>query len=138
MKSLYKKKYAKQLLNGLRADGKSIAEVCAIWGISHDAYSDWRKKYPEFEEAHKQGDRDKQAWWFALQRKVASGEAHGNASVINFALKNEAGYVDKQEVHTTHDEQIRTIKIEMLPARGEIGRIIDAERSQGKLDEIPS
>lgn len=127
MRSLYKKKYAKQLLNGLRKDGKSIEEVCAIWGVSVDAYRDWRKAHKEFEEAHKQGDRDKRAWWFSLQRKVASGEATGNASVINFALKNEADYVDKTEVHNTHEEQITTLRIELhKPVQQSIGRVIDS------------
>lgn len=125
MKSLYKPKYAKQLLNGLRKDGKSIEEVCSIWGVSTDAYADWRKKYPKFEEAHRQGDRDKRAWWFQLQRKVASGESPGNASVINFALKNENDYVDKTEVHNTHEEAITTLRIEVHKPIADIGRIID-------------
>ena len=137
MKSLYKPKYAKQLRNGLRKDGKSIDEVCAIWGVSTDAYRDWRKAHPAFEEAHKQGDRDKRAWWFALQRKVASGEATGNASVINFALKNEADYVDKTEVHNTHEEQITTLRIEVHKPFQDMGRIINGE-SGHLLDAEPS
>jgi hypothetical protein len=142
--SLYKRKYAKDLLNGIRKDGKSIEEVCAVWGVSDDAYHNWRKIHPEFEEAHKVGDSHKRAWWYQIQRKVASGEQTGNAAVINFALKNEAGYVDKQEVHTTHEEQIRTIKIEMLPSREDLsrrvieGEILEEGRSQNKLDQKPS
>jgi hypothetical protein len=127
-KSLYKKKYARELMKGLRKDGKSIEEVCSLWGISADAYSDWRKKYPEFEEAHKQGDRDKRAWWFALQRNVAAGIHPGNAAVINFALKNENGYVDKTEVHNTHEEQITTLRIEVHKPIQDIGRIIEQEK----------
>jgi len=127
MKSLYKKKYAKQLKNGMRADGKSIEEVCAIWGVSADAYAAWRKVHSEFEEAHRQGDRDKRAWWFQLQRKVASGESPGNAAIINFALKNEADYVDKTEVHNTHEEAITTLRIEVHKPFGQLpnGNIID-------------
>ncbi len=127
MKSKYKKKYAKQLMEGMRLDGKSIEECCSIWGVSVDAYRDWRKAHPEFEEAHRQGDRDKRAWWFQLQRKVASGEAHGNASVINFALKNEADYVDKTEVHNTHEEAITTLRIEVHQP---MGRIIESTPSE--------
>ena len=119
-------------MNGLRKDGKSIEEVCLLWGVSDKAYHAWREAHPEFEEAHRRGEMDKKAWWLQLQRKVASGESAGNAAVINFALKNEAGYVDKQEVHNTHDERISTIKIEMLPPRTERlehGNIIDVENS---------
>lgn len=128
-KSKYRKKFTKELLKGLRKDGKSIEEVCLLWGISDQTYQNWRLKYPEFEEAHLIGEMDKKAWWRQLQRQVASGKSAGNAAVINFALKNEAGYVDKQEVHNTHDEKINIIKIEMLPSRNEL-KYINAEGSE--------
>lgn len=132
--SKYKKKYAKQLIEGLRKDGKSIEECCLLWGVSDKTYQNWRKKYPEFEEAHQIGEMDKKAWWRQLQRKVACGESAGNAAIINFALKNEADYVDRQETHHTHDEQIQTIKIEVLP---KAPRIIEHERTQHLLDSQP-
>ncbi len=129
-KSKYKKKYAKELREGLRKDGKSIDEVCLHWHVSESAYQGWRKAHPEFEEAHKMGEMDKKAWWRGQQRKAA---AAGNAAVINFALKNECDYVDKQEVEHKHNEQITTIRIERLP-----GRVIEHERTPDLLDQQPS
>ncbi len=125
--SKYRPKYAKDLRNGLRKDGKSLEEVCCLWGVTMMAYSAWRKTHPIFEEAHHIGEQDKTSWWRQVQREVASGARPGNAGVINLALKNEAGYTDKQEVHNTHEERISTIKIEMLPSREDaaLGRIIE-------------
>ena len=123
--SKYRPKYAKDLRNGMRKDGKSIAEVCNIWGVTKIAYDGWRKTFPTFEHAHQIGEQDKQAWWFQIQRKVASGEQAGNASIINFALKNENDYVDKSEVHNTHEEQITTLRIEVHKPMANIGNIIE-------------
>ena len=132
----YKKKFAKQLLNGMRSDGKSQEEVSRIWGITRGTYNAWRKAHPEFEHAHEIGEMDKTSWWRQLQRKVGSGESPGNAAVINLALKNEAGYVDKQEVAHTHEEQITTIRIERIESPKP--RIIEHERTQDLLDQQPS
>jgi len=122
--SKFRPKYSKQLRNGLRADGKSIREICSIWGITKRTYENWRKAHPSFEEAHEIGENDKASWWHKTQRSAATGEIQGNATLISQALKNECDYVDKVEVHNTHDEKITTIRIEMLPSR-DLNRIID-------------
>jgi transposase-like protein len=133
----YRKKYTKQLINGLRKDGRSIEEVCQEWGITPKTYGVWRDKYPEFADAHLIGECDKNSWWRQLQRKVSSGESPGNASCINMALKNECGYVDKQEVQHTHDEQITTIRIERIESKP--ARIIEHDsRAENLLDKQPS
>lgn len=126
--SKYRPKYAKDLRNGMRKDGKSIEECCSIWGVTDTAYYSWIKTFPTFAEAHKIGEQDKTSWWRLLQREVASGVRPGNAGVINLALKNEAGYVDKQEVAHTHEEQITTIRIEHIPSKP--ARIIEHERTE--------
>jgi len=134
--SKYRPKFAKDLRNGLRKDGKSIEEVCCLWGVTISAYNGWIKAHPTFAEAHQIGEQDKTSWWRLMQREVASGVRPGNAGVINLALKNEAGYVDKQEVAHTHDEQITTIRIEHIqPPQA---RIIEHERTENLLDEKPS
>lgn len=134
--SKYRPKFARELLNGMRKDGKSIEECCSIWGVTTTAYNNWRKAHEKFEKAHQIGEQDKTAWWRKLQRDVASGETDGNAGVINLALKNEAGYVDKQEVHNSHDEKISTIRIEMLPTKeSRVGRIIEQAPNLIEQDE---
>jgi len=128
--SKYRPKFAKDLRNGLRKDGKSIEEVCSEWGVTTTAYYNWVEAHETFKTAHAIGEQDKTAWWRKLQRSVASGARRGNAGVINLALKNEANYVDKQEVHNSHEEKITTIKIEMLPPREtkQIGNVIEHTR----------
>lgn len=132
----YKTKFAKQLLNGLRKDGKSIVECCVLWGISESTYNNWKKDIPAFAHAAEIGQMDCASWWHQKHRAVSSGEQAGNASCLNFGMKNVEGvkWADKSEVHTTHDEQIRTIRIEMLPSRTQ-PRIIDVEGSKSLPDE---
>ena len=134
--SKYRPKFAKDLRNGLRKDGKSIEEVCCLWGVTTTAYNAWIKTFPTFAEAHQIGEQDKTSWWRLVQREVASGARPGNAGVINLALKNEAGYVDKQEIEHKHDEQITTIRIEHIqPAQT---RVIEHVGTENLLDQKPS
>lgn len=135
--SKYKKAFAKQLLKGLRRDGLSIEEVCQQWDIDPKTYSAWRLAHPEFEEAHRIGDRDMKAWLHKTHRAVSSGQQAGNASCLNFAMKNQAGWVDKTEVHTTHEEQVHVLRIERLPSYTTT-RVIEHEGTNNKLDEQPS
>lgn len=125
--SKYKPKYARELLNGLRQDGKSIEEVCSVWGVSRGTYDAWVKTHEKFKTAHEVGELDKIAWWRKVQRDVASGVMNGNAGVINLALKNEAGYVDKQETVVRAEERLTVIKIEMLPRREDDVKVIEGE-----------
>lgn len=137
--SKYKKKYSKMLLEGLRSDGKSVVECCRLFKVAPKTYYNWIKDIPEFAEAAAMGDLDCAEWWHKVQRTVASGVSAGNAAVINFAMKNVDGikWVDKTEIHNTHEEQIRTIKIEMLPQR-DIARVIEHERVKSLPNEKPS
>lgn len=123
----YKSSFGKQLRDGLRKDGKSIPEVCALWGIAPKTYGDWVNKYPDFAYSAEIGARDAASWWYQLTRAAASGigmdgeplKAKANAGIINFALKNIEGinWADKLDVHKTADEEVKRIVIEMLPGR---------------------
>lgn len=137
--SKYKKKFAKQLLAGLRKDGESIVECCRLWGVSPLTYNAWIIAHKDFAHAAEIGQMDCAAWWHKKHRAVSSGEQAGNASCLNFGMKNvdSVKWADKSETHVTHDEQVRTIRIEMLPARHE-NRIIEHERSESLLDAKPS
>lgn len=136
MKSKFKKKFIKELSNGLRADGMIIEEVCQRWKISTMTYNNWKKEIEGFQEAHDIGDRDYKCWWAKKYRNIATGLEHGNAAMMNLVAKNYLGMVDKQEIEHKHDEQITTIRIERIePAKG---RVIEHERTENMLDQQPS
>lgn len=131
--STYRKKHYNDLVGtkkkqSIRAGGWSIEEVCIYWGITRMTYHNWRKAHTEFEYAHEIGEMHKVAYWRSKQRKVGSGEEPGNAAIINLALKNEVGYVDKQEIEHTHNEQITTIRIERIESPAP--RVIEHERTE--------
>ncbi len=126
--SKYMPRYAKWLRDGLRIDGMSVHEVALHFGITTKTYYHWRETIPLFDEAAAIGDRDSAIWWHKLNRSVASGEVKGNAGIINFAMKNIDGinWTDKKEIHTSSDEEVRVIKIEMLPSQPPM-KFIEAE-----------
>lgn len=136
----YARKYADQLGSGLRSDGRSIEEVCQEWDIVVQTYNEWKKEHPEFTEAHMKGVRDSATYWHKLNRAVASGEQkNANAGLIQFALKNIDGinWADKTEIHNTHEEQITTIRIEVLPTP-DIGRVIEGDAVKHLINKKPS
>lgn len=109
-------RYSKYLLAGLREGGMYIAEVCKEWGITVPTYNRWVESYPKFKEAHEAGERDFNCFWADAFRKTATGEMPGNGPMLQLAAKNYLGMVDKQEVHSTSDEKITTINIQVLPS----------------------
>lgn len=128
----YKPRFAKQLADGMRKDGLSIVECCAVWKITEATYYNWKKNYPKFAEACEIGERDFKMWWAARYREGATGQAPCNAAMMNRMATNVLGWTDKVEVTNKHEEQLHTIQIEMLPARVDRTLTIehDAEDSQ--------
>ncbi len=138
-KSKYKKKFTKQLKEGIRSQGLSIVELCLMWGITSATYYTWLKEHPEFAEAAEIGDMQQAAWWHRKYRAGATGEEPCNAAMMNFAMKNvdKVKWVDKSEVAHTHTEQITTIRIERIASPQ--GRVIEHDsRAENLLDQQPS
>lgn len=123
-KSKYKKKYAKELLNGLRRHpdvtgtgkeyGWSISRLCYRWGITEKTYHNWRKEYKSFDEACEHGERD---FLLYLEEKYddAMYDKDCNGGLMKFKMQNVAGYTDKKEVKSEQIQQVHTININVIP-----------------------
>jgi len=81
----------------LMKHGMAKVEVCAELGFGYDAFLDWQKKYSEFSEAVKKGDKLSEAWW-VKQGRIALREKEFNATLWYMNMKNRHGWSDKQEV----------------------------------------
>ncbi len=132
----YRPKFARELREGLRADGKSVAEVCKHFGISFDNYNQWSKTIPAFEEAVKIGEIDYQAWWAKTYREAASGEIEGNAGLLKYAASNVLGWSEKSESKVSIDEEIRVIEI--VQAETPKITIIEHEKLESNASESTS
>jgi hypothetical protein len=85
----YNKRIVKRILDLLKADSYTIAEICNLVHINQDTYYYWRNHYPEFAEAvEKTLDERKQ--FFVVEAKKS-------------LLKKLQGYT-VQEKHTTMSE----------------------------------
>lgn len=117
-KSLYKKKYAKDLINGMRQHPKaSIERCCQAWGIVRSTYYTWLDKYPEFKAAHEIGERDYQIAFHDLMVDNATGEVRGNAGVLALMAKNILKWSDKVEVETTGPSVVSRIEVDVIQPR---------------------
>lgn len=137
----YRPKFARELRDGLRKNGWSIAECCLHWKVSVGTYYNWIEAHPKFAEAATVGELDAAAWWHRLNRDVASGVEKGNAGLIQFALKNIEGinWADKVEVNNTYDEQVHTLNINVLPSYDERmlieeGEVVEHDSIEHKPD----
>lgn len=119
MASKYRPLFAKQLKNGLRKNGWSIEECCMHWNVSRGSYYYWVKNNPKFAEAADIGETHAAAYVAKEYREVMSGEKRGNAGLLVFAAKNVMGWAEKTETHVTHDEQVKTLNINILPRHNE-------------------
>lgn len=125
--SKYKRKYTKELLNGLRDDiSMSILAVCKKWGINKATYYNWIETYPEFAEAHTIGERDYHIQIEQLMIYNATGRFKGNAGVLNLMAKNMLGWKDKVEVESTGEKPLQKIEIEILQNKPALEQL-DAE-----------
>jgi hypothetical protein len=114
-KSTYKKKYAKQLREGMRQDCRmSIDKCCQAWGVTRNAYYGWLDQHPDFKEAAEIGERDFMVAFQDLMVDNATGEKKGNAGVLTLMAKNILKWSDKVEIENTGPEQISRIEIEVL------------------------
>ena len=117
-KSTYKKKYSKDLINGMRRHPKaSIERCCQEWGVTRNAYYGWLEQHPEFKAAAEIGERDYAVAFHDLMVDNATGEIKGNAGVLSLMAKNILKWSDKVEIENTGPEQINRIEIEVLEDR---------------------
>jgi|TARA_R110000824_G_scaffold146627_1_gene315640 hypothetical protein len=80
------------------AQGKSIVQLCAKWGVSKQTISRWEQEKPEFSDALKQGRLESQAFWEneLVDKMIYSKDVNAPMTKLYFA--NRFGWHDKQEV----------------------------------------
>lgn len=138
MKSKYKPKYATQLRKGLCEDGKSIAEVCMLWGITEMTYKNWVERWPNFADAAEFADTQRAAYWQKLARETANGTVAGNAGVIKAAMPNikGVGWSNTPAYEPPKQDKITTLNINVMPSYEERKALMDARNTvEGEVIE---
>ena len=113
----YKSLYAKQLRNGLRKDGKSIAECCSDWGIARSLWYKWIENIPEFAEAVEISEIHMEAHFTRSYRDVMEGRTSGNAGMYVNAAKYILGWDGKPEKEKEDLPDVKTITIQVIDNR---------------------
>jgi hypothetical protein len=81
----------------LSKDGASDVELREELNISDDLWYRWIDEDEEFSRTIKRCHRLCQIWWERHGRKMASGQADGNATVWIFNMKNRFGWTDRTQ-----------------------------------------
>lgn len=127
----YKKKYAKELLDGLRRSPDvycgteylmSIERICWRWKITPKTYWNWVNEFTSFREAHEQGHNDFIVCCQEWVTKEGMKGKHANSILTKYLMGNIGSEMtDKKEVTTTIDEKrIHKIEIEVIQPRTQI------------------
>jgi len=86
----------------VRAELRELRRTTAPKGIyrgfSRSTWQRLMKDEPTFKAVVEEGRDAAQAWWEDKARQAAVGNMKGNPANLIFALKNRAGYTDRQEV----------------------------------------
>ena len=116
----YRREFAHQLMSGIRyKQGLSVVELCHKWRISRSTFNDWIESIPEFAKAYELSKSDYATYWHENFKGILTGEIKGNASCAIFAMTNieQISWASKVDVHTTTEEEVKKITIELLPGR---------------------
>lgn len=90
-------------LLSLMQKGYSNLRVCASWGISTTTFYQWRKDYPDFDNAYQIGNTAGEAEWEDIIKNLALGKLKGN---VTAAL----AYCNRK-YHWAKDESNKTVNI---------------------------
>lgn len=82
-------------------DGASDIEIRCILGIGESAWGTLLEDSEEFRRAVKKAHDLCRVWWERHGRKMANGQAEGNATVWIFNMKNRFGWADKTQTEHT-------------------------------------
>lgn len=100
----YKTKYTPDkgdALIKIMASGGSRADFCSKSNISYKTFDNWRKKYPEFQEAYEEGLPKAEAWW---QRKATEHIVHQvagdqlNSVAWSMNMRNRFGWTEHRTI----------------------------------------
>ena len=95
----YNKKFNKTYCTRAKkylAKGYSIRALIGHLKISPDTHHQWRKTYPEYDDAIKQGQAECEQFYLDKGLKMID-TGKGNASVLSFFMKNILRYKDNPE-----------------------------------------
>ena len=82
-------------------EGASAVEIRCLLGIGDSAWETLIEDDSDFHRTVKECKALCQVWWERTGRKMAGGEADGNATVWIFNMKNRFGWKDKTETEHT-------------------------------------
>jgi len=92
--------------------GLSHRSLGLYWGVSEDSITRWKERVPEFAEAIKKGEGQRNVNLLAAMNEAAL--QNKNPAVLIFLAKNWLGYKDYQEITGEGGEPI---SIKIVPAK---------------------
>lgn len=125
-RTVYRPKFAKELREGLRYNnGWTIEQCCRHWGTTRQSYHNWKKDIKEFAVAAEIGEQDYYCYCIEKGWDMVEGRVKGNAAVYGLLMSSLHGMSAKTETKVTHEEQIKTININVIDKNKDNPVVID-------------
>lgn len=96
----YKDEYCDEIIR-LGDEGKTIAQVCAVFRVSRQTLHNWKKQVPEFFEAYEVARILYEAFWTDVMSRQAQGQStRGQWQATKFILAAQCNWREKTDVVT--------------------------------------
>ena len=116
----------------LAKEGKLISGICVAFDCSRQTLTNWRKRYPEFNEAYIKAEEAAQAYYEEQQRKALTGETEKFPQAANTLVMTRRFKHD----YASEDERAAQAKREMFDElRTRVTEIEDEEAECLEVDE---
>ncbi len=104
----------RDMLLEIGKDGGSIVEMRAAIGLTQTSWTTLKKDNQDFSDYVDECLLHSQVWWEKQGRKMASGQADGNAPTWIFNMKNRFGWTDKTQSEITGKQEIKVMSVNEL------------------------
>jgi transposase-like protein len=101
-------KNAAEIIRDAVAEGATVQNIAAAFGISRETFYKWKDNFPEFAEAVKQG---RQIEHDRLVNKLVEMALGGNVSCLIYALKARHGLLDNVINHVVENKVAITFQV---------------------------
>lgn len=112
---LYKEEFCDEVL-ALGKQGKSVAQMCAAFGISRQTIDNWAARFPEFDEALKVAKIYAQDWWEnAGQVGIVDNKFNAQVWKTTMQARFREDYTERHEVSGPNGKPIQTEEVPPEP-----------------------
>lgn len=100
-------------------NGDPVYVIASEWGINVDTIYEWRKKYPIFSDAYKEGREHASAWWFKLGKAACVKKMDIDLGFFVYLTKCSLKWNDRPVQQLNDEDKVEEIELKITKYTGE-------------------